>query len=359
MEILDRRIPAILVALVATLSLFAVLATSASASTQILYDQTTGTPGGFVPSEFSAKSSGTYECNAPTYIWQGACYAADDFTVPPGPAWDVQSVHVDGQGGAGDAFVWTILPSEALPAALDTGAGNGSIGSGSARPGSPLSGVNNFDIPAYMGQPNIGFALLPGHYWLKVYASNPNAASWAWQTQSPQTGYEAAWQDHDCSGSSGGFNLFIWKHLSECGKTGPDLRFSLTGQLIDSAFSSFQLSKPRRLPSGGLAILAATPTGGTFTIRKLAGKGKIETHVSAFYPTSKDNSAYTVGLQIKPAGKTKAALKLGKKFKMRVAISYTRVASTNLVAPSNSISAPPNTKTLKVVLKKPRRATKH
>jgi len=337
----------ILVALVA-FSLFAAQAGSASASTQILYDQTTGTPGGFIPSELGIKSS-IYECGSPLYVQE--CHAADDFTVPPGPAWYVQSIHVDGQGGAGDVVGGSVYTGEELPPVLVTE----SLG---AANNLDLPGVNNFDLSVGgLRYPSAGFGLLPGHYWLTVIAGGLHplqlpGTSWAWQTQSPQTGYEAAWQDTDCDG--GVYGWVPWKHLSECGKTGPDLRFSLSGQLMDSAFGNFQLSKPKRIPSGGLEFVATTPGPGTITIHKLAGKGKIETHVSNLIG-NKDHSVFGALLKIKPAGKAKAALKLGKKIKMRVAIAYTRFSSSF----ASSVSAPPNTKTLKVVLKKPRKAPKH
>lgn len=69
----------------------------------------------------------------------------------------------------------------------------------------------------------------PGHYWLGVtaYAVGASKASpWGWRTQSPQTGYAAAWMNIVC-GEAGS-----WKPLSECGQTGPDFRFRLDGKQV-------------------------------------------------------------------------------------------------------------------------------
>jgi hypothetical protein len=282
-----------------------------------------------------------FDCDEPTFLGDLSqdCYAADDFTIPPGAPWYVENVHVDGDGGAGDAFTWSALPGEALPAESATSTTAAARGYAN-RP----AGLGAFDISAATLQaPNNGVPLQPGHYWLQVKAGGIDPLKperkvkpWGWQTQSPVTGYEAVWANQPCGGAA-------WKYLSECGLPAGDLRFRIEGELIDREFSAFQLGKRLRRPAGGVVMLGTFPGPGELTVRKVSGKAKLEACKCLVVD---HGGTYLAGIKVKPVGKTKAALKLGEKIALKVAVTYTRFVS-------DAIAAPPNTQILNLVLKKP------
>jgi hypothetical protein len=293
---------------------FAVVAgpMAGSAAADVLVDQTTGTPGGFVPSEqFAGLSMG--ECG---FSGEQTCMAADDFTVPPGLPWQLQGIDVLGQGSA---------PSVLSKIYSDAG----------GLPGSPL------DVPGFgQAQPGAGerhlqaFGVLqPGRYWLAVAGSGP---TWSWGTQAPQSGYEGAWQSAGCAGGA-------WQHLSACGQPGPDLRFRITGQPVSA---DFELGKPKRKHNGGFLIVGTFPGVGKITLDRAGGRGKnpikpVEKNVAKTHEVQKR-------LPIDPAAATKKKLKKGEKVKVKVKITYRRIFG--LPGAPGYYAGEPNSKTLKVVL---------
>jgi hypothetical protein len=333
------RLRALIAASFALVAL-AIVPAAASASRGILYDQTTGARGGFVLSE-EAVQSHRFDCDQPTYIGDLSqdCYAADDFTVPPGAPWYIQNVHVDGEGGIGDRFTWSALPGDVLPAEPATSLVASATGFVNRPPG-----AGSFDISGATFQgPNNGVALQPGHYWLQVKAGGLDplkperkAKPWGWQTQTPLTGYQAVWANPPCGGAS-------WKYLSECGLPAGDLRFRIEGELVNREFSAFKLSKRFRRPAGGVVMAGTFPGPGELTLRKLAGKAKLEPCKCWVVD---HGGHYLAGIKVKPVGATKAALKEGGKVAVKVAVTYTR-------AVSDTVAAPPNTQILNLVLKKP------
>lgn len=312
----STRVIAVLV-----LALGAISGLPSNSSAETLYDQTTGLPGGFLT---------------------GA--VADDFTIPPGPPWFVQSVHVDGQGGAGSKFEWGVELADPLPA-TSFPSDPAALGS-SNQVSTPLPGTDAFDIPVDSQHPLVGVALAPGHYWLSVYArsfASPTKAAgqpWAWQTQSPLGGYEAILLEKACYGSTP-----AWKALSACGKVGPDLRFRINGERMDSTLSSVKLVEQFRRPAGGVTLVVKVPVLGTLAARKVSGKGQVTVKTSQLFEN--DDGYYLAGVKVKPKGATKAALKQGAKLTTKVAISYTPKAY-------NGVEGVAATKIFKVLLKKVR-----
>lgn len=288
------------------------------ASADALYDQTIGLPGGFL----------------------AGGVGADDFTIPLGPPWLVQSVHVDGQGGAGSKFEWDIELADQLSS--EAFVGPTSVGS-SNQVSTPLSGADSFDIPFEPRYPLAGVALQPGHYWLSVSArsfaspTKPPGLPWAWQTQSPVTGYEAVWLEKACYGQTA-----AWKPLSACGKVGPDFRFRVDGVPMDASLSKVKLVKQIRRPAGGVTLVVEVPVVGTLVARKTSGKGQVNVDLSQLFPT---DDGYVAAVKVKPKGPTKAALKQGAKLPTKVAVTYTPTAY-------NGVTGVVATKNFNVLLKK-------
>jgi hypothetical protein len=313
--------------IILTIGALALLCLPPAVSADVLYDQTTGTPGGLVASEIAGPNPDGNDCQAPPPMHGGGCFAADDFTVPPGPAWVVTGVYADGQGGVGDFFKFGFytdqggLPSGSgflAPITGDYGAGE-RIGDGAIK-----MQRGAFQEPVA--------ALDPGTYWLSFTATAPIPTSWFWRTQSPQTGQEAAWFNSvkQCQGT--GTN---WFHLATCGQMGPDLRFRVEGELLDRKFCDFKLGAPKRIPSGGLSWPATFPGYGDF---KLTGTGGLQT---SSHSVLKEHFL----LKAKPKPSAKQKLKQAISVKSKVRFAFTRVIPGH--------DAPTCEKTLDVTLKKP------
>jgi hypothetical protein len=292
-----------------------------------------------------------------------SCYAADDFTVPPGPAWYVKSVHVDGTGGSGDVINWEALGGSDAPAPEQGGLGPFAlppppVALASGTNYGQASGSDNFDLPAGTGD-FAGTALPPGHYWLTTYANSSKpgtpASEWKWQTQSGSDGSGAVWSSADCGSQA------AYKPLSACGQAGSELRFRIEGELLDSGFSGMTVGKARRTPDGGVNIpveLSGLAERPGVVVKKVKGKGKIFTLAKEGWGIVKGvpagaplgpNGEVPVVVKVRPAGGTAAALKAGKKIKMVLSITYTR--RVNSFGP---ITIPSTTKKVAVLLKKVR-----
>ena len=295
----------------------------ASAKAAVLYDQTTGVPGPLVASEQSIATS-TNDCLKAffTPLESQDCIAADDFTVPPGPAWNVTGVFADGQGGVGDDFKFEFfkdaggLPNSPSSPFLGVGGGLG-----------PASGSG--DIAFKSEEWGLGFAALPpGTYWFSVYADGLKdeaaATSWYWQSQSPQVGREAAWLKM-C-----GPETERWSPLSACGQPGPDLRFRLEGERMTRAFSKFRLSKPQPKPSGGFTVFGTFPGPGELTMAGV-GKSDRETVVAKKKTVVKSTP---IPIQINPTPPAKGILLAGGKLAARVEVRFARKAGIRKKAPT-------------------------
>jgi hypothetical protein len=321
----NRRFARLALAISAILT-GALCASPVAASLEVAYDQTTGTPGGYLPTN------------------KDAGMLTDDFTVPPGPSWWVQSVHVDGQGGAGSKFTWIITPGDAAPARPKPIPSIFDIAS-STRVTDPLPGTGSFDIPVDPRYPVRGRIVAPGHYWLGVVASDfssstkPPSEPWAWQTQTPLSGFEAfTLSKKECG-------IDDWTPLPRCGKTGPDLRFRIEGQRMDRGFSKLKLEKLQRLPAGGIQATLVLPVLGVVKVRRVGSKkGDLRVHLGDVRESDQGNVIAL--LKVKPKGATKAAMKQGLVLRPKIAITY---------APGElGDTAPSKTTIFKFVLKKAR-----
>jgi hypothetical protein len=332
-------------------ALLALLALApAGAGAEVLYDQTAGAAAGAVPSilaNYSGEVAPGATCDG--NFTDANCFAADDFTVPPGPPWVVSNLHVVGQGGAGDSLSWQVAEAAgppapqtstdglALPFASPVGGGGAGYG------GTTTATADGFDSSA----PG-PLLLSPGHYWLSAYVStvgSKSIAPWSWQTLSSVSGSPALWLSSQCT------NPPEYLVLSRCGIPGSDLSFRLEGGQLTSHYSDFQVGKKERTPDGGLNVFVVFPgpfAPGSPKLKKVSGPGKV-TFLRTIAPKLEPDGTVPAVIRIRPAGKTAAALKEGKRFKIGVQVSFTRY-----LPPTNGISVPPSTRTLRMVLKKTR-----
>jgi hypothetical protein len=182
----------------------ALLALPAAASADLLYDQSTGTPGGTVKSSHHAP------------LGSADADAADDFIVPPGLIWQLSSVDVRGSA---------LNPTTATVVLFADGGG---------RPGTELFRQGGIPFPPGFAEnlPLSGVAQLPpGHYWLSVYTAW-SSSPWSWGRQSPAYAFPAVWEN-TLNGDGTGCTGF--RPLSQCGyaeSQGADLIFRLNGTAI-------------------------------------------------------------------------------------------------------------------------------
>lgn len=303
-----------LIVLGASMALFA--AAAAAAQAVVLVDQTPQA-NVTVPVVPSFDATGTAADNQ----------AADDFTVPDGRAYAVQSVDVVGKAVSGsgtDTATVTIYADASGPGSpVFTQAGI-------ALNGGTCSAPNNCDFQAPLsGAPSLG----PGNYWISVQTSGP--FTWWWAATPPQAplGAAAVWQN---PGNSSGRNCFSFQSVANCGWTtasdGTDLIYVLNGTVADSRFSFGEFS------SKGLKLFidANFPAAGSFALK---GKG--------LKPSAKSVSAGNQKLRLKLKKGVERKLARGKKAKVRVdgtftatggGPPYTQTATVKLI-PSRTLAA--------------------
>ena len=144
---------------------------------------------------------------------------ADDFVVPGGQTWNVESIDADGIyfNGAGPAFNWNVFiyaDNAGLPGTLVYSTLNQPVS---------VSGTT-FTI-------NLSPAacLAEGHYWIEIQANMDFATQgeWGWTDRTVQSNSPAAWQN-----PGGGFGLCpSWTSKLICIPTagGPDQAFRING----------------------------------------------------------------------------------------------------------------------------------
>jgi S-layer homology domain len=149
--------------------------------------------------------------------------AADDFVIPSGQAWVINSVTMNGQytgtGGPAPAVNLTIF------------ADSGGV-PGTAACTYPLqtpadsSGTFTFTLPS-------SCTLSEGTYWLDVQAVLnflPGTTEWKAEVRSVQSNSPALWRN---PGNGFGFGCSDWSNMQTClSAPGPDLMFSLSGALV-------------------------------------------------------------------------------------------------------------------------------
>lgn len=185
--------------------------------------------------------------------------AADDFTVPTGATWKIDSIFVhgvywNGTGPSDSAYVTIYSNSGALP-------------------GTPIySAKLNGADPDGDGQFTIRLTtpaiLSPGTYWLGVVARMDFSpyGQWGWTNISTLQGNPAVWQN-----PGGGFEFYCstWGLITSClGATGPDMAFGLysVGCAEDAgADSAFTLCATESAYNLTSALTPGYTTGGVFT----------------------------------------------------------------------------------------------
>jgi hypothetical protein len=201
------------------------LASSAPAGAAVLHDQTDG------PS--TAPNHGIFSMTDPIEDVQ----AADDFTIPPGRSWVIQSVDVAGhyEVGAGPISSANVL--------LYSNAGNlPGIQLFAQRKIIPSNGTTGpyFSIPV-TSVPQ----LVPGTYWVSVQANFSTATEiWEWDTRAAQSGSPAAYRANAgfglCPGAIG-----AWVTRNSCAQLSddPDQLFRLNGITVPQ---KKRCKKPKR-----------------------------------------------------------------------------------------------------------------
>ena len=178
----------------------------ASASAATLYDQL----------DHAASASGTGD-TTDSYVYPMGenVQAADDFTVPPGQAWQLTAAH-EPNPHSYQPYDYTVT--------IFADAGG--------RPGNPLvqtsapgTGGSTFTFPI-SGAPS----LQPGHYWISIQLMN--LVAWAWQNRTAQSGSPAMLQNPD----GGEFpTCTTWTPRTQCDtgtSASPDQAFSLDGNAV-------------------------------------------------------------------------------------------------------------------------------
>ncbi len=175
---------------------------------------------------------------------------ADDFVVPAGQTWNVQSIDADGIyfNGPGPAFDWNVFiytNSAGLPGTQ--------VFSALHQPVSVVGTTFTVTLPS-------AAVLSAGTYWIEIQANMDFATQgeWGWTDRTVQSNSPAAWQN-----PGGGFGICpTWTNKLTCITTagGPDQVFRLNGT------------------TGGGGTPTPTPTGtpaGCTTYTTAAGTGTI------------------------------------------------------------------------------------
>ncbi len=189
---------------------------AALAGVNVLYDQNDNC-GSYVTSQKFTDAGGAFD----SYDNQ----AADDFVVPPGSGWRVETIQVtglywNGPGPVESVNVFFYADAGGLPGALEHSA----LG---LTPSAGLA-VGSFTLdlptPAMLG---------PGTHWVSVQANQARipVGQWFWNERLVQTGNESAWQNPGDGFLTG---CTSWApRLTGCAVgSGPDLCFAVLGQPV-------------------------------------------------------------------------------------------------------------------------------
>ena len=182
---------------------------------------------------------------------------ADDFVVPAGQTWNVQSIDADGlylgSGPASSFNVFFYADNAGLPGAQVYSAMN--------QPFSVVGSTFTVNLPSEA-------ALSEGTYWVEIQANMtfiPNGA-WAWRDRTVQSNNGAAWQN-----PGGGFGICpTWALKTTCIPIagGPDQVFRLNGITgggsptpSPTATGSPSMTATPTATAGGTASPTTTPSG--------------------------------------------------------------------------------------------------
>jgi hypothetical protein len=159
---------------------------------------------------------------------------ADDFIVPAGQTWSIESIDVDGvyfngPGPATSVNVRFYNNAGTLPGALN----------GTAYLANPIAaGAATGDFSITLTSPKV---LTPGTYWVEIQANlnfTPNG-QWGWTDRTVQSNSSAAWQN-----PGGGFGVCpTWGAKLVCIPTasGPDTVNRLNGTVVPVELQHFDV----------------------------------------------------------------------------------------------------------------------
>ncbi|MFO1505635.1 MAG: hypothetical protein U1F23_00925 [Lysobacterales bacterium] len=200
---------------------------TAPASGSILYDQTSGMTGAVIPAD-------NWTLFYASYSTQGA----DDFVVPTGQTWTIESFYIP----YGQQASATWLPSSAdVLLIADDGSGHPTgavvcVGTATAETASGSNFTFTLATPCMLPQ---------GTYWLELafdgVVNFTMAAGWA--VRSPVAGQPAQWQD---PGHTYGTTCSTWGDFATCFPTVPssrlggDFAFQILGATDDIFFGGFE-----------------------------------------------------------------------------------------------------------------------
>src|SRR5438132_8765293 len=181
---------------------------------------------------------------------------ADDFVVPGGQTWNVQSsdadgLYLNGPGPAASFNVFFYADSGSLPGAKVFSATN--------QPFTQSGSTFTVNLPS----PAV---LTAGTYWVEIQANmtfNPNG-EWGWTGPTVQSNHPAAWQN-----PGGGFGMCpTWTVKTVCIPTagGPDQVYRLNGTIGGGTPTPTPTGSPTPTPT---ATPTPTPTPGPCTFRVL------------------------------------------------------------------------------------------
>jgi hypothetical protein len=179
---------------------------------------------------------------------------ADDFVVPTGQTWNVQSIDADGvyfpfNGPANSFNVFFYADKAGLPGTQVYSATN--------QPFSVVGTTFSVNLPSMA-------VLTEGTYWVEIQANMtflPNGA-WFWRDRTVQSNQGAAWQN-----PGGGFGVCpTWAQKTTCIPLtgGPDQVFRLNGTTGGGTPTPTPTSSPTASPTAtasGTASPTATPSG--------------------------------------------------------------------------------------------------
>jgi hypothetical protein len=299
---------------VITLVVATAIAAPTSATAAVLYDQSADpAPDGAAANRFQPPS--TFDA-----------MLADDFTVPTGQTWRITSVDVF------TSMLLAPLDSGSIFIFADTG----------GQPGATLfnqNGIAPFAPGASVAQPVTGApSLKPGTYWLSEQPVSSGSTQWFWATIAPQRGAAALWKN---PGNGYGSGCTTYKPLSQCGfaPSQVDAKFRLNGDDV----SKFTLGKVKSKRNGTATVEATFLAAGGVQIAGATGKSAqtaAKKKASLIKTSTVQVAAGLATLKIKPSKKAKQKLKLGKRVKAKVNITFTPAGGA------------PNTQSVKVTLKK-------
>src|SRR6266516_815526 len=181
---------------------------------------------------------------------------ADDFVVPGGQTWNVQSIDTDGvyfngPGPAASFNVFFYADGGSLPV--------GQVFSATNQPFTQSGSTFTVNLPS----PAV---LTAGTYWVEIQANmtfNPNG-EWGWTDRTVQSNNPAAWQN-----PGGGFGMCpTWTVKTVCIPTagGPDQVYRLNGTIGGGTPTPTPTGSPTPTPT---ATPTPTPTPGPCTFRVL------------------------------------------------------------------------------------------